>query len=493
MENEHELADATSALSISMEVEGGRIRGLFIDGVHRYLGVPYAAAPFGDNRFRAPQPVTPWGAERDCTHAGATPPQLPYAGGMERFLSTRTIPGEEVLNLAVWAPERGQAELSPVVVWIHGGSLTRGSNALPVYDGTSFARDGVVFVGVNYRLGSEGFSVLEGAEQNLGLTDQIAALRWVRRNIWAFGGDPSRVTVMGESAGAITIAALLAHPDATKLFDQAIMQSGPPDARPAQKSGAVTRIMAKILGVGATREGFSSIQPKALLDAQRQATAGTTPITGGPAFNLTVGGANVPRHPLEAINAGAGSAIPVLLGANTEEYRLWFIPTGLMGKISWLHIAVAMAKFKISANTVRLYRKNRPGCSVGELFGALATDLLLRVPLNQVADARLAHGSAPTYVYEFGWRSPVENLGACHALELGFVFDSLGSPDALAMAGPTAPQRLADDMHAAWVRFASTGDPGWPVWNRERPVKMWDGTTDAVALAPREDERARWR
>ena len=478
---------------ISMEVEGGRIQGLFIDGVHRYLGVPYAAAPFGENRFRPPQPVPGWSGERDCRQPGATAPQLPYAGGMEKFLGSTSIAGEEILNLAIWAPERTGAELAPVIVWIHGGALTRGSNALPIYDGTTFARDGIVFVGVNYRLGSEGFSVLDGAEANLGLADQIAALRWVRRNIWSFGGDPSRVTVMGESAGAITIAALLALPDAASLFDRAIMQSGPPDARPAAVSGAVTRIMAKLLGIQPNRSAFADFSPAALLDAQRRATAGTTPITGGPAFNLTIGGENVPRHPRDALDAGAGASIPVLMGANTEEYRLWFIPTGLIAKIGRLHILVAMAKFRISAATVRLYRRNRPGSSIGELFGALATDLLLRIPLNRLADARLRAKAAPSYVYEFAWRSPVDALGACHALELGFVFDALRSPDAAAMAGPDAPQRLADDMHAAWVRFAATGDPGWPAWDGTRPVKVWDGGADAVVLAPREDERSRWR
>ncbi|AMB58306.1 carboxylesterase/lipase family protein [Microterricola viridarii] len=479
---------------ISVETESGRVRGSVVDGVHRYLGVPYAAAPFGPNRFRPPQPVVPWSGERDCTEHGATPPQLPYGGGMEKFLGTAHVPGDEILNLAIWAPEGQAGALAPVIVWIHGGSLSRGSNALEVYDGTRFAQDGVLFVGANYRLGAEGFSVLDGAPANLGLADQIEALRWVRRNIWAFGGDPSRVTVMGESAGAITIAALLALPDAASLFDRAIMQSGPPDAKPAKTAGAVTRGMAKLLGVAPSRDAFAALSPARLLDAQRRATAGTTPITGGPAFALTLGSETVPRHPMEALTTGAGSGIPVLFGANTEEYRLWFVPTGLLTKIGWLHIVVAMAKFGISPGTVRLYRRNRPGASVGELFGALATDLLLRVPLNKLADARLAvPGAAPSFVYEFAWRSPVDGLGACHALELGFVFDNVDNAEAVAMAGPDAPRRLATDMHAAWVRFAATGDPGWPAWSAERPVKMWDGTTDAVVPAPREQERARWR
>ncbi|MGO4105719.1 carboxylesterase/lipase family protein [Leifsonia sp. YAF41] len=504
-------ADAAPAVTIT----SGRIRGVRLAQIDRYWGVPYAAAPVGANRFAAPQPVAAHEGERDCRQMGATPPQLPYAGGMENYLSTVTVPGDEILNVNIWAPAATPAELPvsdatasaatafeaatsdaahPVIVWIHGGSLSRGSNAITAYDGTAFARDGVVFIGVNYRLGAEGFSVLDDADTNLGLADQVAALQWVRHNAAAFGGDPANVTVMGESAGAICIAALLAHPDASALFDRAIMQSGPPDSRPRKKSRLITDLMAKDLQIPANRAAFSAMSATRLLEAQKRVTAGTTPITGGPAYTLTLDSNLVPRNPGTALAAGAGRGIPLLIGTNTEEYRLWFIPTGLMQKVGWLHILVAMLKFRISPRTVSRYRRNRPGCSVGELFGALATDLLLRVPVNRLADARFAQpDGATTHVYEFAWRSPVADLGACHALELGFVFDTLASDDAQGMAGPTAPQQLATDMHDAWVRFAKTGDPGWPTWNSYRPVRVWDGTANPLAHSPREDERASWR
>jgi para-nitrobenzyl esterase len=487
----------------TVTIASGRIRGVRHGNVDRYLGVPYAAAPIGENRFAAPQPVPVQEGERDCRQMGATAPQLPYAGGMENYLSTVTVPGDEILNLAIWAPALPDTPVAPadalgtghpVIVWIHGGSLSRGSNAITAYDGTSFARDGIVFIGVNYRLGAEGFSVLDDADTNLGLADQAAALRWVRENAAAFGGNPANVTVMGESAGAICIAALLAHPDAALLFDRAIMQSGPPDSRPRKKSRLITDLMAKELGIAANRATFSEASAPALLDAQRRVTAGTTPITGGPAYTLTLDSTLVPRNPATAIGAGRGSSIPLLIGANTEEYRLWFIPTGLMNTIGWLHIGVAMLKFGISPRTVRRYRRNRPGCTLGELFGALATDLLLRVPVNRIADARLAQpGGATTHVYEFAWRSPVADLGACHALELGFVFDTLDSADAQAMGGPTAPQQLATEMHDAWVRFARNGEPGWPSWNAYRPVRIWDGAANPLVHSPREDERSSWR
>ncbi|GAA3866103.1 carboxylesterase family protein [Leifsonia kafniensis] len=490
-------ADAAPAV----EITSGRIRGVRRGRIDRYLGVPYAAAPIGENRFGAPQPVAAHDTERDCRQMGATAPQLPYAGGMENYLSTVTVPGDEILNLNIWAPAATPTDVvgahvaaHPVIVWIHGGSLSRGSNAITASDGSAFARDGVVFIGVNYRLGAEGFSVLDDADTNLGLADQAAALRWVRQNAGAFGGDAANVTVMGESAGAICIAALLAHPDAAQLFDRAIMQSGPPDSRPRRKSRLITDLMAKEIGITPTRATFAATSAPRLLEAQKKVTAGTTPITGGPAFTLTLDSTLVPRDPATALVAGRGSSIPLLIGANTEEYRLWFIPTGLMKKIGWLHIAAAMLKFRISPGTVSRYRRNRPGCSVGELFGALATDLLLRIPVNRVADARLAQPrGATTHVYEFAWRSPVADLGACHALELGFVFDTLDSADAHAMGGPDAPQQLATEMHEAWVRFAKTGDPGWPTWNAYRPVRVWDGAGNPLVHSPREDERASWR
>jgi para-nitrobenzyl esterase len=366
-----------------------------------------------------------------------------------------------------------------------------------------------VLVALNYRVGAEGFSVLDGAPLNLGLADVVEALRWVRREIaafggdpanealrWvqreiaAFGGDPANVTVFGQSAGAILLSALVANPPG--LFARAILQSGPPSASPTGRAGRITRLMAGKLGVAPTRAAFTAVSAADLVAAQVAVTAGSTPITGGAAFALAIGDGLVPAEPLAAILAGGGSGIPIMLGATTEEYRLWFVPTGLMDKISAGLFAAARLKFRISGRILRVYRANRPGASRGELFGALATDLLLRLPFNRIADARLA-GPAPTHLYEFAWPSPVMSLGAAHAVELGFVFDRVDSPDAVGLAGADAPQQLADDMHSAWVRFATTGDPGWPAWDATRPVQVFDAPASAVVRAPREDERAAWK
>ena len=239
-----------------LSVSTGALRGVRTEGIDRYLGIPYAAPPFGDRRFQPPQPPAAWEGERDATAFGATAPQTPYRGGMEKYLSTVEVAGDDILTVNVWTPaDRDPAAALPVLVFVHGGALTRGSAALAAYDGVSFARHGIVYVSIQYRIGQEGFAVLDDVPQNLGVLDQQAALRWVRREIGAFGGDPARVTVMGHSAGANTLTALLALPHAAELFDQAILQSGPLEAQPPKKAGRMTREIAKRLGVAADAGG----------------------------------------------------------------------------------------------------------------------------------------------------------------------------------------------------------------------------------------------
>ncbi|MFF0483497.1 carboxylesterase/lipase family protein [Streptomyces sp. NPDC004435] len=546
----------------------GRVSGAYVgEGVAGFLGVPYARAPFGPLRFRAPEPVEPWEGVRKATEFGATAPKRPYAPPLDRLLPDPTVEGDDCLNVNVWAPWGPQGSAAgadggrkggggrPVMVWIHGGSLIHGSNAVSLYDGSAFARDGVVLVSVNYRLGVEGFGVFPDAPANLGLRDQIAALVWVRENIAAFGGDPGRVTVFGESAGAISIAALLASPLARGLFRRAVVQSGAPMALPLERARRTTEAMAKRLGIPATAEAFAAVDRERLLAAQNEVTSKGSPLTGGgQSFQIAVDGDVVPRDPAEALTAagadsGAGTGpgarlgrrvagqlpkgafgeafagagvepgdagpsgvesggvepdgaepggveshgVDLLMGTTSEEYRLWFVPSGLVERLSPLMLRLALWKTRVPSRTARVYRANRPQARPGEVLGALATDKLLRVPLNRVADARLRSGAAGrTYLYEFGWPSPVLGLGACHALELGFVFDTLDTPEAEAMTGPDAPRDLAAAMHAAWVAFAADGDPGWRSWDAERPVMTFGPGRPALVLAPREDERHAW-
>ncbi|MFI6415892.1 carboxylesterase/lipase family protein [Streptomyces sp. NPDC050842] len=480
---------------------GGALRGTLKDGVAAFLGIPYAQAPVGALRFRVPEPAAPWEGVREATAFGPTAPKRPYAPPLDALLPDPDVEGDDCLNLNVWAPWGASGPAGPavaqagrpVMVWIHGGSLIHGSSAVPVYDGTAFARDGVVLVSVNYRLGVEGFGVFPDAPANLGLRDQIAALTWVRENIAAFGGDPERVTVFGESAGAISIAALLASPLAKGLFRRAVVQSGAPIAQPLATARRTTEAVAARLKVPATAEAFARVDPELLLAAQTGVTGKGSPLTGGHSFQIAVDGEVLTRDPAEALADGASAEVDLLMGTTTEEYRLWFVPSGVTDRVGpWVQ-RLLLRKAKVPARTAKVYRAGRPTEKPGEVLGALATDKLLRIPLNSLADARLRSGApAGTYLYEFGWRSPVLDLGACHALELGFVFDTLGLPETRALTGPEAPQELATAMHAAWVAFAATGEPGWRAWDAARPVMTFGPGLPSLVEAPREAERRAW-
>ncbi|WP_435745403.1 carboxylesterase/lipase family protein [Microbacterium sp. PMB16] len=442
----------------------GTIRGTVDDGIRRFLGIPYAAAPFGENRFREPQPVASWSGVRDATAFGPTPPQLPYPAPISELLGSVRIDGDDILTANVWAPV--DATSAPVLLWIHGGALERGTAALPLYDGRSFAREGIVFVSINYRLGSEGFSVLEGAPRNLGLQDAAAALAWVHREVAAFGGDPEQITVMGESAGGAIVAGLLAQDRSRGLITRAIIESAPLEAQSPKKAGRITAQLAKRLGIRPERASFAAVPPDGLLEARRQHAAGSSPLGGAPGFQFAVEPESLPRSPHEVIPE---IDTPLLIGTNSDEYRLWFPPEAL-GGISELKLLAARLALRIPRRAVQAYRAEFPDASTGEIFGQLATDLLLRGPLTRVARRR----TAPTYVYEFAWESRVRDLRAAHALELGFVFDHLDDDEARRLTGPDAPRQLADEMHAAWTSFIKSGDPGWPAFGSDRLTRVFD-------------------
>lgn len=466
----------------------GPVRGVAAEGVHRFLGIPYAGAPTGLHRFGPTTEAPEWVTEFDASSPGPSAPQLPYPGVLGTLRPGARIAGENYLNLNICVPAEPGKYLRPVLVFFHGGGLTRGSNAIPGYDGGAFARDGIIFVAPNYRLGAEGFAVLDGSPLNRGLADQLAALQWVARNIRAFGGDPRRVTVMGHGAGGTSVGALLAHQRAGSLMQRAIIASAQLRALPPSHGARITHAIAHELGIDTTRPDFSEVPAEELLAAWAHASRGSNPLTDEPGFCLSIGLPLIPRSPDEALAHDAGGGIDLLIGTTTEEARLWLDPTGLAQKTDRWALAMAKHQLHISSEALRLFRSNRPGAANDELLSALATERLLRIPAHRLADARLAAGSS-THVYEFSWPSPVHRLGAAHGVDLGFMFDQLAGPDALALTGPHAPQTLATAMHAAWVGFVTTGDPGWRSWDARRPVQVFDGVGDQLSEAPREAER----
>src|SRR5713226_5163310 len=246
----------------------GVVRGSMAEGVATFKGIPYAAPPFGPNRFQPPRPAQSWEGVRIAVEYGHVPPQPPYAPPFDQLLGDPGLPGEDCLNLNVWTPDPSGGGL-PVMVWIHGGAFMRGSGALPTYDGSRFARDGVVCVTINYRLGADGFLYLGDGIANLGLLDQIAALIWVQENIAAFGGDSDNVTIFGESAGAFSVSTLLSMPRAWGLFRRVIAQSGAGhhviSPATAQRVG---QYLAEKLGVEPTSEAIAAAPVDRLLQAQ---------------------------------------------------------------------------------------------------------------------------------------------------------------------------------------------------------------------------------
>jgi para-nitrobenzyl esterase len=480
----------------------GTVRGQVRDGVASFLGIPYAASPTGPLRFRPPAPPVAWDGVRDTDRFGATPPKPAYPAPFDVLLPEPSIPGDDWLTVNVWTPDPAGAGL-PVMVWIHGGAFSNGNSAVPSYDGHAFARDGVVLVSLNYRLGVDGFALLPDVPANRGLLDQIAALEWVQDNIAAFGGDPGNVTVFGESAGAMSVTTLLSLPRAQGLFARAITQSGSVQAAadPAD-AGLVTKELGLALGREATAASLAEVGLPELIAAQiavRDALSvqpdparfGASIVASTMAFIPVIDGDLIAARPLDAIAAGAGSGVTLLTGTNTDEYRLFLVPTGLADLITGESLDGLLGLLGVGPAVADRYRASRPGASAGDLLAAVLTDQFFRLPALAVAEARAAR-PATTYAYEFAWPSPVSGLGACHSLEIPFVFDNLSAEGAELALGQAPPAELADRMHAAWIAFARSGDPGWRSFDDTYPVMIFNSAGGDLQADPRGDERRIW-
>ncbi|WP_406063597.1 carboxylesterase family protein [Streptomyces sp. NBC_01077] len=481
----------------------GRLRGSREAGVAVFRGIPFAEPPVGALRFAAPQPVRGWGEVRKAVSYGPPPPQ---SGQFGMDALAQDAPGDDWLTVNVWSPEPTPGAGLPVMVWIQGGAYVFGMSGLPEYDGGRLARDGdVVVVTFNYRVGIEGFGQIEGAPPNRGLLDQVAALEWVRDNVRAFGGDPERVTVFGQSAGGGSIAALLAMDRAAGLFRRAIAQSVQGTFFSPDLASDITAACAAELGLRATVTDLSGVSPHQLPAAADAVSATMDQWAerwGRPAhktipFSPVVDGDILPTTPWQALSDGAGRDVELLVGHTRDEHRLFTAITGLLGEVSEEQAAAALRFLAPSPDGARRYRDVFPSAGPDRLYELVHSDWLFRMPSLHLAQAQTAAGGR-THVYELAWTAPGMGgaLGACHGLDVPLVFGNLdrGRPAMLIGETPSPEaEALSARMRAAWTSFAAHGDPGWPAYDPERRrVQIFD-TRPVVTAYPEEASRLIWQ
>ncbi len=489
--------------TVTVEAPCGRLTGLAQSAMLSFRGIPYAKPPVGALRWRMPEPLPPWSGTRDATQFGAAAPQ---ASTLLAGLSGGAVgmQSEDCLYLNVWTPACDGAK-RPVMVWIHGGAFALGAGHQTIYHGQHLAARGCVVVTINYRLGAFGFLALEdGASGAEGLADQIRALAWVKENIAAFGGDAGNVTIFGESAGGMSVAALLASPMAQGLFHKAIAQSGAGHiGNGHDRAARVTRAVLDALHIapenavrlrGVPQDALIKAQVRVMIGAREGKDArklGALPFQ--PAYDNAV----LPLKPIDAVRAGSAKGVPLLTGTTKEEWKLF---TAAMPNFRF------MSAKKLTARATRLDKDAAPAMlaayhegSPFARFIAIMTDKAFTIPATRLLEAQGAHAS--TYAYRFDWRSPLFGgyLGACHAIDLGFVFGTYGAKYARAVFGKgSAADALSNTTMDAWVAFAGTGDPSttalaWPRYDAQtrQTMRLGDGAPRTIA-APDEARLRAW-
>lgn len=480
------------------------------DGVAAFLGVPFAKAPVGDLRFKPPQPVEPWEVPRSADEFGPACVQSAEPGSIYDAQS------EDCLTLNVWTPSADDAQ-RPVMVWIHGGGWVGEGTSDVLYDGGRLAARGdVVVVSMEYRLGIFGFSYLDGLDGgdefagsgNLGLIDQQLALRWVQEHIAAFGGDPDRVTVFGESAGSMSVVAHLAMPSSEGLFGQAIAQSGAGNTvRSSAYAAAVARRHLDTAGV-ATPQEFAALSTEEILATQQELEDSEflIDVVYGPVHDGRV----LPEFPHLAIAAGAGRDIPLLAGTTRDETSLYNLYIPGLAEIDpeavvevFPYLQRALPSDRSAGDVIDFYEQSRSDQPERSVFHAVGTDLFFRMPTIRLVESRLVGGATETYLYRFDWIPPAPGhpdieFGSPHGAELAFVFDH---PDGWTdMYGEEIPRPLVDEVMDSWIAFARTGDPNtngvprWPSYDLDtRTTLLLDATNNDATSGAVDDPDGRER
>jgi para-nitrobenzyl esterase len=484
-----------------------------------FRGIPFAKPPVGTLRMRAPVPPEPWTGVREARAFGPSSLQT------TALLSIINVPrpvSEDCLYLNVYTP-RADTGSRPVFVWIHGGAFVVGSGGEALYDGGALAERGdMVVVTINYRLGALGFCHWSDSERarldvrsNVGCLDQIAALEWVRDNIAAFGGDPEQVTIAGESAGAFSVAMLLAMPAAKGLFKRAITQSGARLSRVAGDPARATHELLRALDIAPAQvDTLWQLSAEQVLEAQQRVAAGSGGAMGGArTFCPVFDGDTLPYSLDESFARGLCAGVPLLIGCNRDELNLFLgaelkklhKPIDDAALTQQLRSLVPEAGVEQVWELLEVYRQSRSSrqlpASERALLAAISSDALWRIPSMRFAEAHL-RSEPRTYQYLFTYGSPAMRgaLGSCHALELGFVFSTLDSPGQAEFAGSgEAQQRLSARMMDSWIAFTRSGDPSvpgpnqdWPAYDLERRPTMVFDLESGLQHDPFGEERAAW-
>jgi len=490
-----------------VEISTGKLQGYIDKGIEVYKGVPYAESPIGDLRFNAPEPKKSWGDVLDATRFGPVAPQPPSP-----FTPEPAPPQseEDCLTLNIWTPAADDKK-RPVMFWIHGGSYKTGSATN--YDGIPLAdRGDVVVVIINYRLGPLGFLYLPDAPNfsaNVGLLDQIEALKWVKENIVNFGGDPENVTVFGESAGAGAICCLLGMPAAKGLFNRIIPQSGSASPLGYQKGRAIATAerLASLLEIEKDDiDSLRKISSEKIIKAQTKMDQQV--LDGGTAFALgyspLVDKDTMPKHPLKAVLDGETKNIEVLHGTNKDEMRLWELwypgvknSEELFNRLNVMTKPMGQSEEKVR-EIINIYSETRENPT--EIFNAIITDTFFRVPSIRLAEMQ-SRVQPDTYMYMFTYPSPIRNgsLGAVHAIEIPFVFGTLDMPRIFKLfpVSNKETEKLSVKMMDSWISFARSGNPNhkeipkWVQYGNDRGTMMFGKDIKAIN-DPYGKERSVW-
>jgi len=504
-----------------VETRSGRVQGTKAEGIEVFRGIPYARAPVGPLRFRPPLAPEAWGGIKDATRPGPAAPQNASMVGALLGLPATEL-SEDCLSLNVWTPAAGEGGRRPVLVWIHGGGFVFGSGSQAPYDGARLSSLGdVVVVTLNYRLGALGFLALPAfAEEeggvcgNFGLLDQIAALEWVRDHAALFGGDPNQVTVFGESAGGMSVGTLLGTPAARGLFQRAIAQSGAAHNVSTPEQGErVAYAFMKELGLSISDvEALRAVPVSAITDAQQRILGDLLGSVGSLPFQPVVDGRVLPRQPLEAVAEGEAAGVPLLIGTNRDEWKLFALADAKLRSLDEARLLRRLeravpgrdAKGRPHAErAVEIYRRAQglgPEATPIALWNAIQGDRVFGVPAARLAEAQSPNAPG-VYSYLFTWESPVLGgaLGACHGLDVPFVFGTATLPGLRAFVGegPEVAQ-LCARMQGAWISFAWGGTPAhetlpdWPRYDPALRPTLLLGSECSLVKAPGDEALEFW-